>query len=172
MKQTRIRRANESDAQQIAHVHILSWQTIYRGHIPDAILNQLSLEKRTQEWRALLLAGMDIWLIEEDKKLIGFASVCPSRDEDDDPVKVAEISAIYLLPEFWRKGLGRELCQVIFDEVAKKGFKEISLWVLESNKSSRRFYEALEFHATGDIKSDHFGCESLLVIRYRKILGD
>jgi GNAT superfamily N-acetyltransferase len=164
-----IRLAVEADANQIANVHIISWRAIYRGHMPDSVLNNLSLEKRTQEWVERFKAGVMAWVIEIDYKIIGFASICPTRDADDDPKRVAEISAIYLLPEYWRKGLGQQLCKVLFDNVQKKGFKEITIWVLESNTQARHFYEMLGFIETGDVELDHIGCESLRVLRYRKI---
>lgn len=167
---TNIRLATKADANQIAHVHIASWQAIYRGHIPDDILNNLSLTKREQEWQERLQAGVIAWVVESDNKIIGFASICPTRDTDNDPKKVAEISAIYLLPEFWRKELGQQLCQVVFDKVLDKGFKEITVWVLESNNQARRFYETVGFCETGDRQTDHIGCESLQVVRYRKFL--
>lgn len=96
---TNIRRAVVTDSSQIANVHVVSWQTIYRGHIPDHVLDNLSLEKRTQEWLERLQAGVIAWVIELNNKIIGFASICPTRDADDDPKDVAEISAIYLLPD-------------------------------------------------------------------------
>ncbi len=165
-----IRRATEADANQIAFIHINTWQTIYRGLIPDEILNNLSLTKREQEWQERLQAGVITWVIEYKNTLIGFASVCPTRDADGDPKIVAEISAIYLLPEFWRKGLGQQLCEVIIDNVSNNNFKEIVVWVLAGNNQARHFYEAVGFHKTGDSEIDHIGDKSLPVLRYRKIL--
>lgn len=40
--ETLIRIANLSDARQIAKIHIASWQKIYRGVIPDSLLDNLS----------------------------------------------------------------------------------------------------------------------------------
>lgn len=166
---TNIRLAVETDANQIARVHIISWQTIYRGHIPDYVLDNLSLEKRTQEWLERLQAGIIAWVIELNNKIIGFASICPTRDADDDPKNVAEISAIYLLPKFWHKGLGQQLCQVVFKNALDNDFKAITVWVLEGNNQARHFYETVGFRETGDVETDHIGCESLRVVRYRKI---
>jgi len=163
-----IRLAVEADANQIANVHVLSWQAIYCGHIPDHVLSNLSIEKRTQEWLERLQAGVIAWVLELDNKIIGFVSICPTRDADDDPQYVAEISAIYLLPEFWRKGLGQQLCQVVFDNVSNTHFKQITVWVLEGNNQARHFYETVGFFETGDVETDHIGCESLRVVRYRK----
>lgn len=163
-----IRLAHIEDAKAIADVHIRSWQAIYRGHIPDEVLDQLSLEKRTEEWKALLEQGVEIFVVEDSSDIIGFGSICPSRDQVDDAKRVAEISSIYFLPKFWRCGYGKALCEHLFTYILKKGYKEIMLWVLESNHTSRQFYEALGFYVTGDVKLDHF--ESLLLqeVKYRK----
>lgn len=165
-----IRLANPADANQIANVHIISWQTIYRGYIPDDILNNLSLQTRTQEWLERLQTGITVWVIELNNTIIGFASICPSRDADDNPKQVIEISAIYLLPKFWRKGLAQQLCQIVFNDVLNKDFKEMTVWVLADNNQACQFYKSQGFLETSDIAIDHFGCESLKVKRFRKIL--
>lgn len=165
-----IRPAISQDAAAIAQVHIASWQATYRGHIADEVLNSLSLPTRTTEWQQRLQAGVRVWVCECNDKLVGFVSVCPTRDKDDDPTQVIEMSAIYLLPEFWRKGLGKELVQAALHHAIQMGFQEMTLWVLESNQQARHFYENLGFYATGDVDMDHIGCESLRVVRYRKKL--
>lgn len=93
-----IRIACLSDADAIAVVHVASWQKIYRGHIPDAVLDTLSIKEREQKWHKLLESNIKVLVIERDKQIIGFASLCPSRDKDTDPRQCGEISAIYLHP--------------------------------------------------------------------------
>ncbi len=164
-----IRLANETDAKQIATVHIASWLGAYRGLMPDAILDNLSLEKREQEWQDRLRAGVKIFVIENSEKIIGFASICPSRDETDDPKTTLEISAIYLLPEFFGKDFGKKLCEAIYRDAIKKGFQEIILWVLQTNLRAVRFYESQGFTPTGDVQFNHHGCSGLTVIKLKKI---
>jgi L-amino acid N-acyltransferase YncA len=166
---TTIRSATKNDAHQIAYVHIVSWQATYRGLIPDNILDNLSLNQREQEWQERLQIGVRVWIIEQDQQTIGFARLCPSRDKNNDPQNVVEISAIYLLPDYWRQGLGHQLCDRLFDESIKMNFKEMTTWVLESNLPARRFYEAVGFQGTGDVGVEHFGNEVLNIVKYRKI---
>jgi len=40
-----IRLANPTDAREIAKVHVSSWQKIYKGFIPDRILDALSVDE-------------------------------------------------------------------------------------------------------------------------------
>ena len=49
-----VRWATADDAAAIAAVHIASWRAAYRGLLPDAVLDSLSLEARTDHWREWL----------------------------------------------------------------------------------------------------------------------
>lgn len=51
---TYVRIANVDDALEIATVHVKTWQCAYRGQIPDAYLDSLSIEKRTERWKKQL----------------------------------------------------------------------------------------------------------------------
>jgi hypothetical protein len=45
-----IRPATAEDAAGIAAVHVRSWQVAYRGQLPDALLDSLSVDQRTRWW--------------------------------------------------------------------------------------------------------------------------
>lgn len=166
-----IRFANEQDAEIIATIHVASWQKIYRGHIPDAVLDNISVKERYQMWHALIKNNVKILVIEKNKKIVGFASLCASRDDDTNQKNCGEISAIYLNPDVWHQGLGKQLCQRVFVELKKMGFNEVILWVLKENTQANRFYESIGFIATEDTKSVKYDNEVILnEIRYRKSL--
>lgn len=61
-----IRFANTSDAEQVAMCHVASWKKIYRGHIPDAVLDTLSVKKREKKWRDLLAKNVKLLVIMSD----------------------------------------------------------------------------------------------------------
>lgn len=164
-----LRHAIVSDARAIAIVHVSSWQAIYRGHIPDKVLDNLSIPDREKLWKTLLENKASVLVLEENNNLIGFISFCPSRDHDVNPVTVAEISAIYLNPESWRKGLGKLLCNTAIDELRKSGYTEVNLWVLDDNQQAKQFYEKMGFMKSSDIKIDKREGYILREIRYRKI---
>lgn len=151
---TQIRLATEKDVRDIASVHIASWQKIYRGHIPDIILDSLSLDKREKNWRALFKENIKIFVIEKNEHIVGFASICPSRDEDTDPQFCGEISSIYLDPHVWGKGLGKQLCLHVIRELQNQGYLEVIVWVLEENEQARRFYESIGFFCSETTKDD------------------
>jgi hypothetical protein len=49
-----IRPATSADAAAIARVHVLSWQTGYRGLVSDSLLDSLSIERPTTFWAGVL----------------------------------------------------------------------------------------------------------------------
>jgi GNAT superfamily N-acetyltransferase len=100
--------------------------------------------------------------------LIGFASYSPSRDSDADPGRVGEIGAIYLLPIAWGKGTGRRLMDATLARMAKAGFAQVTLWVLDSNVRARRFYEAGGWSADGGQKLDESRGFPIAQVRYRR----
>jgi L-amino acid N-acyltransferase YncA len=151
-----IRFANTSDAEQVAMCHVASWQKIYRGHIPDAVLDTLSVKEREKKWRDLLAKNVKVLVIERDKHIVGFASLCPSRDKDTDPKHCGEISAIYLHPDVWHQGVGKKLCTAAVSELEKMGFTEVIVWVLKENDQARNFYTAMGFNETNHSKLETY----------------
>lgn len=168
---TNIRLAKEEDAQTIAIIHVKSWQKIYRGHIPDSILDHLSVSEREKKWDDLIKNNVKILVIEKNNEVVGFASLCASRDINTDQTTCGEISAIYLNPNVWHQGLGKQLCQKAFAELKSMGFNEVILWVLKENNQAKSFYESMGFIPTGDSKADKYNENvTLNEIRYRKKL--
>jgi ribosomal protein S18 acetylase RimI-like enzyme len=150
-----VRIATASDAPRIAKIHVETWRAAYRGQIPDSILNALDVERRTVFWRERIAQERGSVLVaEEGGSVTGFCDLIPSRDKDADPGTVAEIAAIYILPQHWRKGAGRALCQSALAEARKRGCQAVTLWVLASNGAARRFYEAMDFSLDGATKTE------------------
>src|ERR1700744_4805366 len=180
MDGTVIRAARVADAAHIAVVHVRSWQGAYRGLLPQAYLDGLDPAQRIGRWEGSLAegdagrAGADtgrtgdvgragvedrgactgILVANVGGDLLGFASYSPSRDSDEDPGRVGEIGAIYLLPSAWGKGIGRQLMDATLACLATAGFTQVTLWVLDSNVRARRFYEAGGWSADGGQKLD------------------
>lgn len=167
-----IRIATLQDAEAIALVHIRSWQKMYQEFIPETILNDLSLTERTQQWHELIKQDVSVLVIEIEGKLVGFASICPFREVDADSSR-GEISAIYLHPDYWRMGLGSQLCWAALAELKNLGYQTVSLWVLEDNAQARGFYEALGFEITEATKLEEFyeGGALLKEVLYQKRIG-
>jgi ribosomal protein S18 acetylase RimI-like enzyme len=150
-----VRTATTSDAPTIAHIHVETWRVAYRGQMPDAVLDALDVGRRTAFWEERLtqMRGA-VFVAEDGGRIMGFCDLIPSRDKDADPRAVAEIAAIYVLSQHWRKGAGRALCDRALAEARRQGYTVVTLWVLASNGGARRFYEAMGFGRDGATKAD------------------
>lgn len=155
-----VRPARLGDARRIAEVHVRSWQTAYRGLMPDDFLDALSPDARA-EWRALRLGGLpDRWamlVVEEAGTVVGFADTGPCRDEDRDPRVTGELFAMYLHPDYWHRGLGRLLMGGVVARLRADDFQSATLWVLRENSRARRFYEAAGWTIDGAQRAEALG---------------
>ncbi|HZV35381.1 MAG TPA: GNAT family N-acetyltransferase [Verrucomicrobiae bacterium] len=163
-----VRAATISDAAAIARIHVDTWRAAYRGHGPDSVLANLSVERREAFWRERLTQEKGaVFVAEEKGSVIGFCDLIPSRDADAD-AQVVEIAAIYIEPASWRKGAGGALCKQAFAEAQNRGCKSITLWVLTTNTAARHFYERIGFVPDGSSKTDKWPDGSALSeVRYR-----
>ncbi len=146
-----IRAAYEADAGAIATAHMRSWQTAYRGILPDEFLDALSIPEREHRVRDLLAsrhAERRVWVIESQDEILGFSDAGPSR-EDDAPSGAGEVYAIYLDPTAVGIGLGRELFAHTVEDLRKASYRYLTLWVLEGNTRARRFYEKAGWRPDG-----------------------
>ncbi len=148
---TSVRPATPDDAAAIAGVHVRSWQMAYRGVVPDAILERLSVEQRRRTWSELLEDRHGAFTLVADRggEVVGFCSMAiPSRD-DDAGEATCEVGAIYVEPTLWRAGVGARLLETALDTVRDSGWREVTLWVFAANASARAFYESFGFASDG-----------------------
>lgn len=168
-----VRPARSEDAEAIAAIHVASWRAAYRGQIPDAVLDGLDVEERTRQWREWLIQEwIEVAVGEtESAEVVGFCSLVPTMDEDDDPGAVASIPTLYVSPHRWRSGWGEALCRWAVERARRRGFALLTLWVLESNRRARLFYEALGLVADGARREDvSLTGTPLAEVRYRVVL--
>ena len=148
-----IRKATPKDAYDWAVCSISCWQSAYRDIYPDAIMDNIPLEKeqRIEKYKKSLAAPGDIeyYSVLHAEQMIGFLIIEPTH---------SEIYAIYLLEEFWGKGYGKEIMDFAVNKLSRTNPNEISLWVFEKNTRARRFYEKYGFTHDGSKKqSNRYG---------------
>lgn len=169
-----VRAAGPGDAEQVAEVHVRSWQAAYRGLLPQDYLDQLDPADRLPRWRRTLeeanRATSGVIVAETGSQICGAAWFGPARDPDSDPALVGELIGIYLLPEAWGKGLGRNLMTAAVDHLTAAGYTEATLWVLKSNARARRFYAKAGWAEDGTTKQDDRLGFPMSEVRYRRRL--
>lgn len=139
-----IRPAVLADADAIARVHVDSWRITYAVIVPDEFLAALSYERRAEVWRNNLSSQSHSYLVvaEQADEVIGFAVGGPNREREADADYEAELYAIYLLASTQKRGTGRALMKALAQELVRRGFNSMLVWVLTENPA-RKFYQAL-----------------------------
>jgi ribosomal protein S18 acetylase RimI-like enzyme len=151
-----IRRASVSDAAAVAAVHVRTWQAAYRHVFGEERLAQIDPSRRVAGWTRVLNAGEDVFVADEDGRVVGFVSVGG-----------CELFAIYTLPEAWGSGAGPALMRAALGQLRADGCAEAALWVLEDNPRARRFYEREGWELDGGRKKDDFLGLRVDEVRYR-----
>jgi GNAT superfamily N-acetyltransferase len=159
-----VREARSDDVEAIARVQVRGWQHAYAHVFSQEDLAGISFERREESAREALSSPVSL-VAERDGEVLGFAFAGPSRDTQD----AAELYSIYVDPEAWGTGLGRELIVEVERRLREQGFEEAELWVLEDNPRGRRFYEVAGWTSADVQPITVFGSD-VPEIRYRKRL--
>lgn len=150
-----VRKAVKSDSKDLANIIVESWRSVYTDLIPkDEIIRFLDKERRQKQFARF---------IEDDEiVLIGFYDEIPcglvfaNKDNDEDLENCGVIYSIYLLEEYWGKGLARKLMDMTINILKEYGCDKVCLWVYEENKRAISFYEKNDFLYDGNKKYSHF----------------
>ncbi len=145
-----IRRAGSGDAETVGRIHVESWNVAYRGIMPDDVIARTDLAYRTALWAERIAdPEWPVYLIEAHGQGVAFCQMIPTKDSDDDATRVGHITSLHVLPDLRGHGYGRALMDHVLEEFRRRGFAEVTLWVLEENWNARRFYEKSGFRLDG-----------------------
>lgn len=162
-----IRDARVSDAEMIEAVHYSSREAVYDGQVADWPPPGPDRPGRIERWKEWLADPAITCVVgESDGEILGFCTIRASLDEGED-ASVAEMPTLYVRPDSWHLGYGRALCEAGLEEARKRGFRTLTLWVLEMNRRARDFYKEFGFHPDGGTKVDELTTERLVAFRYR-----
>ncbi|USK64101.1 GNAT family N-acetyltransferase [Peribacillus frigoritolerans] len=164
-----IREATLADAEGIAKVHVDCWRTTYKDIMPSDFLDKLSYEKRKGIWiKNITSNGNYVYVAENNEgKIVGF--ICGGQRETNQVEDSGDLTAIYILENSQRMGIGKKLIKELFFKFEELGFKTIFVEVLEDNKS-RYFYEAFGAELLKTEKIKIAGAElNLLVYEWKDI---
>ena len=132
-----------------------TWQAAYAHVFPREVLDALDVGERERLWRDALQRPEPAWVAVDADRVVGFASAGPSRTEED----VAELYAIYVLPEAWGSGAGHGLMQAAIGWFLAEEYTTAMLWVLDDNPRAHRFYEREGWRRDGGRKETVRGVE-------------
>jgi GNAT superfamily N-acetyltransferase len=164
-----LRSATMQDAEPIARVHLASWDATYRGLVPDALLAELTFERRLAQWRhdithSLEPGGAGCVAVADagTSGIVGFASAGPER-EPEAPFD-GELYTLYLLASHQGRGIGAALLRYTATQLRRSGCRSMRAWVLEGNPTEG-FYRRMGGRPAGS-QALHFGEHDLTEVAY------
>lgn len=143
--------AQTDDMDAVSRIYEQSWRYAYRGIIPDSYLNRISFERWTD---TLKRPGLHSLLLLDGDTALGTAAYAAARMEQWKGW--GELVSLYLLPGAMHQGYGKQLLAAAISELQQLQFQNIYLWVLEENRSARRFYTRFGFQESENSRVDLF----------------
>jgi len=167
-----IRAASPDDALAVARIRVETWRHAYRGLMPADVLRDLSVEKSAEAFRSFIARGVNenrILCGYIDTVLAGFALWNRHSESPDD---MAELRALYVLPDRQGAGLGEALVGRCAADMQAAGYAAMAVFTLEANRPAQRFYERLGGIALPYKRSFDIAGVSLPEVGYRISLSD
>jgi GNAT superfamily N-acetyltransferase len=141
-----VRRAEPSDAPDMARVHVDTWRETYRGLMSDAVLDDPALLSwRERFWTAALTdpkySQNTAAVASFQGTLIGIAMSGPSLEDNEEP---QQLHLLYAYAAFHGSGVGTALLNAVIEPTAPA-----ALWVADPNPRAQAFYRKNGFVSDG-----------------------
>ncbi|MFF0624268.1 GNAT family N-acetyltransferase [Streptomyces sp. NPDC004296] len=184
----------EADVDAVSAVRVSGWQAAYRGLMPQAYLDAMSVAedaRKRREWFARRRPEAWELVAERAGEVIGWLAAGPARDADltreavptgdaelpseerestADRRPAAELMALYVAPALLGTGIGRALLDTGTARARARGYGALYLWVVHGNARARRFYERAGFAPDGAQEAYDVGGWRVPELRYRRTL--
>lgn len=149
----RVRAAVVEDASAMGCLMVEAYLSAHRDQLPDAAwqrrVDEWTPEVSARAWARTITeqggnkAARDVVLVAEDDASLVCGLASGTAADDDLSGSVAEISALYVLPDRQGQGIGGSLLRAAAGELARLGFAGLQISVLTANLAARGFYEAM-----------------------------
>lgn len=143
-----IRPITPDDIHDVAQIHRLSRIEYERGIIYGDDLERDGINHFIKNWNEWMNDdGIFKLCLEDEGEIRGFilyghTKTRPSFDQGVVPRYGAEIYAIFVDPNHFRKGYGTQLFNTACDDLTDKKLTSMILWTLKKNKKSCAFYNS------------------------------
>ena len=144
-----IRNMQLTDIEAVAHVATKSWHATYEGIIPQHIQHRFLEMAYSKERLKHRCEKTSMYVATENENIIGFANFSNVKKDGE-----VELSAIYLLPTVWGKGIGSQLLAYGIEQLSPS---TIFINVEAENEVGKQFYIARNFRMVEEFEEDFEG---------------
>jgi GNAT superfamily N-acetyltransferase len=141
-----VRLAWPSEAAGIAAVQRRGWAEQLPPGLAEPMLRSVSAEEMTEAWHRAITrppqASYRVLVAVEAGRVVGFASMMPSPDEDGEPGEDGQIEEFVIDPPAQRRGHGSRLLHACADTLRSDGFSRAHYWVGAEDEPLQAFLVA------------------------------
>lgn len=163
MQRLIVRQATDNDNDAIAKVNVICWQESYLSFFPAEYLSSLSWQDRSAGRKQFQTDPTRVSFVAElENKIIGFGDIGPTRIIEsilDLDQTYFELYAMYVLKDYQRLGIGKQIFTAIKQHLSTNHIKNIVVWTLLENEKAIKFYQNLGFTQTTWRKKTKVGRE-------------
>jgi ribosomal protein S18 acetylase RimI-like enzyme len=141
-----VRLAWPSEAAGIAAVQRRAWAAQLPPDVAQGMLGSVSAEEMTRAWHSAITrppqASYRVLVGVEAGRVVAFASIMPSPDEDGEPGEDGQIEEFVVDPPAQRRGHGSRLLHACADTLRSDGFSRARCWVWVEDEPLQAFLVA------------------------------
>ena len=138
-----------TDIEAVVNVAIKSWHATYEGIIPRHVQNRFLEIAYSKEMLKQRCEKTHVYVATDHENIIGFANFSNVKKDGE-----VELSAIYLLPTVWGKGIGSQLLAYGIEQLSPTA---IFINVEAENEVGKQFYVARNFQVVEEFEEDFEG---------------
>lgn len=156
-----VRTATRADVAAVADVQLRTWRTAYAGVVPARVLAALSETDAEARWAEAVehppTPRHRVLVAVEHDRLVGFAALGPSRDEDTDPAAAGEVYALLVDVDARGRGHGSRLLAATVESLRAAGCATAYTWLFDLDAATRAFFAATGWAADGSRRNLDMG---------------
>ena len=137
-----IRLANENDCDDLSKLKQQVWSETYRGIYNDEIIDNFDYQKNSEKFLNIINNPLiDLYVVEDNNRIVGYMD-CGSPYR---PYKEynQEIGLLYLLKEYQKNGIGKELFNIAVNKIKNNGYNEFFVCCNKYNTNAQKFYRKM-----------------------------
>jgi GNAT superfamily N-acetyltransferase len=172
MADVSVRPAVPADADEIARIQVMTWQHGYASILPQAVLEQVTIETALAAWTMALTtppsARHRVLVAQEQDYVVGFTAVAPADDlqpDEPEPQSTVAIGPILVEPRWGRRGHGSRLMAAAVDLARADGMTRAISWIPEADTVTREFLIGAGWASDGLVRALDTGAGELREVR-------
>ena len=175
-----VRPARPGDADRIARVQLVTWQTAYRSLLPPAVLDDWDGAAVADAWRAAIVSpptpGHGVLVAVDGTTVTGFAAYGPPEVDEgagpDPDGPATELTALLVEPRWGRRGHGSRLVSAVADLCQATGTRRLLTWLPADDTVTARFLDSAGWAPDGWARTLDTGTATIRQHRWHTLLDE